>query len=424
MAKITILFGAGAEGKGQLGLPLGGEFKRDVIMAKNVAKFANHFLRNAESKIALKDGTIISHNSSSILYQTIVESQEYYTNTLDILFPNVNDRNIARQYLQHKRSKDSAEENISKHFTELYRNNFYDVLKDAGTDITSDPVKFFLDHAGIYSFLDSLFNYLRKPESYKKECARVIKVYYAALLSILNGMSESIGKSQNEQFLSDYSKLLENDEIDDPQELLANVIEGFQAAVVNEVLSRSEEERSKLYYCNVNDLVSSDSNEISCITTNYTDIVQRIIQLPDERFSYLHGKLGLFEELETKHIADIKEVSLEKTVFPYLLVQSGVKPIVSPFQIQEFYKACKMIAEADYMLIVGYGVNLDDEHITTILRERLMNGKRIKYFVHCSSKENEEWSKKIDAVKCQLGYEKELEFYHTDEFKDIISKLK
>ena len=30
MAKIAILFGAGAEGRGQLGLPLGEGFKRDV----------------------------------------------------------------------------------------------------------------------------------------------------------------------------------------------------------------------------------------------------------------------------------------------------------------------------------------------------------------------------------------------------------
>ena len=237
-------------------------------------------------------------------------------------------------------------------------------------------------------------------------------------------MSESIDNSKNKQLLDAYSKLLsENDTIDDPQELLATVIDGFQTAVVEGAMSLSNEEKEKLYYYNVRNLVESNNNEISCITTNYTNIGQKIIQLPDERFSYLHGKLGMFEELETKYIADIKEVDLRKTVFPYLLVQSGVKPIISPFQIREFYKACSMITEADHMLIVGYGVNLDDEHITTILRERLMNGKKVKYFVHCTSKESEEWNKKVDAVKSQLGYDNQLEFYRTGEFKEVVSAL-
>lgn len=424
MAKIAILFGAGAEGRGQLGLPLGEGFKRDVILAKNVASFANHFLQKAESKIDLQNGIIISHNSSSILYQTIVETQEHNAEALEILFPNIGDREVVNQYLQYKRDRSRTEEGISKKFTKLYKEKFYDALKNAETDISSNPISFFLTHAGIYSFLDSLFNYLRKPESYKRECARVIKIYYSALLSVLNGMSESIDNSKNKQLLDAYSKLLsENDTIDDPQELLATVIDGFQTAVVEGAMSLSNEEKEKLYYYNVRNLVESNNNEISCITTNYTNIGQKIIQLPDERFSYLHGKLGMFEELETKYIADIKEVDLGKTVFPYLLVQSGVKPIISPFQIREFYKACSMITEADHMLIVGYGVNLDDEHITTILRERLMNGKKVKYFVHCTSKESEEWNKKVDAVKSQLGYDNQLEFYRTGEFKEVVSAL-
>lgn len=426
MSKITILFGAGAEGKGQFNLPSGEGFKRDVVLANNVASFANLFLQKAESGITLSNGTIISHNSSSILYQTIVERQEIDADILEILFPNQDDRDIAKSYLRNKQDKNAdASETINRAFAGLYKNNFYDAIKSQKGDIESKAISYFLKHAGIYSFLDSLFNYLRKPDSYKKECARVIKVYYAALLSILNGMSNSLDKNEDERLLNMYSELIAGKKTSDvPEKLLAEVIEGFQTAIINKSLSLTDAERNKLYYYNVRKLSEYNDSCISCVTTNYTNIGQQIINLPDDRFSYLHGKLGLFEELETKRISTITQIDLKKTVFPYLLVQSGVKPIISPSQIREFYKACSMINDADYMLIIGYGINLDDEHVTTILKERLMKGRKIKYFVYCHSKESKEWDEKINAVKDQLGYDDLLEFYHTDEFKDTIFSLK
>lgn len=95
MAKVTILFGAGAEGKGQFNLPSGNRFKRDIVLAENVASLANAFLRNAQSNIVMRNGTTISHSSSSILYQTIVETQEMDSDAMNKLFPKEEDRHIA-----------------------------------------------------------------------------------------------------------------------------------------------------------------------------------------------------------------------------------------------------------------------------------------------------------------------------------------
>lgn len=418
MRKITILFGAGAEGKGQFGLPSGKDFKRDVILAKDVELFANLFLQNAKSKIKLNKGTIISAQSSSILYQTILEGKNIETN-LKELFPDQNDRDIAVRYLEYKKNN-TSDKNISQEFKKLYHDNFYDAIIGDKGNTNNDEIAYFLQKAGIYAFLDSLFNYLRKPETYKNECARVIKVYYAAFLSILNGMAKRI--RDNKQLIDIYSTLIQGEEgISDLQGTLAKVIDGFQNEIIKNTCFLTREEKSKLYYCNIRKLIESGNNVVSCVTTNYTNIGQRVMQLPDEHFSYLHGKLGLFEELETKNIVNIEKMDLKKTVFPYLLVQSGVKPIISPFQIQEFYKACKMIIDADDMLIIGYGVNSEDEHISNILRARLEDGKRIKHFVYYKKKE--EWENETTAVKAQLGYDDLLDFHSADEFGEIISKM-
>lgn len=184
MSKITILFGAGAEGKGQFNLPSGEGFKRDVVLANNVASFANLFLQKAESGITLSNGTIISHNSSSILYQTIVERQEIDADILEILFPNQDDRDIAKSYLRNKQDKNAdASETINRAFAGLYKNNFYDAIKSQKGDIESKAISYFLKHAGIYSFWTAITEV-----DTKKKPGRRITRHYAALLRISNGV--------------------------------------------------------------------------------------------------------------------------------------------------------------------------------------------------------------------------------------------
>lgn len=392
MAKITVLFGAGAEGKGQFDLPTGASFKRDVILAKNAESFGNLFLKSSNYNLKLTGGTIIAHNATSVLYQTIVENNSSDCKILEKLFPDENDRCIAQKYIEYKRGltkKENENKNgnedeketksnrqISDNFRSLYKANFYDRIKDTSIDNLDDSLKYFLDNAGIYSFLDSLFNYLRKPELYNNECARVIKIYYAALLSILDGLAESLDVSEQGDLSGLYSNLKKgSNQIENSVNVLSDIIAEFQNAVVRKADVKSKTEQDKLYYFNIKEL--SKNNDVSCITTNYTNICQKIIDIDDEHFSYLHGKLELFEEHETKDIKNIKEVDLSKTVFPYLLIQSGVKPIISPLQIKEFSKACDMVVDADELLIIGYGVNSDDEHIKNILRERFKQNKKL-----------------------------------------------
>lgn len=41
------------------------------------------------------------------------------------------------------------------------------------------------------------------------------------------------------------------------------------------------------------------------------------------------------------------------------------------------------------MIVIGYGLNSDDEHITNLLRERIRNGKKVLWFHHTDAdKEN------------------------------------
>ena len=79
MNTITLIFGAGAEGYGQLGLPSGASFIRDIVCANNVDIFANHILKinndhnkTTRATFTLNKGTILHQSKSSVLYQTII----------------------------------------------------------------------------------------------------------------------------------------------------------------------------------------------------------------------------------------------------------------------------------------------------------------------------------------------------------------
>lgn len=83
--------------------------------------------------------------------------------------------------------------------------------------------------------------------------------------------------------------------------------------------------------------------------------------------------MNLFESLKSKRISKLTDFSADDFVFPYILIQSGIKPIVNGYQIHEFEKAVRMIDESEELFILGYGVNSDDEHITNLLRTRLQD---------------------------------------------------
>lgn len=122
------------------------------------------------------------------------------------------------------------------------------------------------------------------------------------------------------------------------------------------------------------------------ITSNYTTICQTITGIDDTDIAYVHGKIGWFESARDLCVYDfhdpkIKELPKDDIIFPYLFVQSGIKPIVDPKQIREYSKMVNFLDESpSTLIIVGYRINADDNHINSIIRSYLVNNKRVIYF--------------------------------------------
>ena len=386
---ITFLVGAGCEGSKQLGLPSGPSFKRDTIIAESVCDLI--YKLNYKTDPVIRNGTIIRHNSISVLYQTICEGTK-------IPFTD-EQQSIVSQYIELEngtmKASDKEKTEIRDRFSKLYKEEFYNKIRNRSTD---ERIITFLENAKFYSFVDSLFNYLREPDKYKKEINRVIKLYYAAYMSILRSFrKQSIVES------------LSSDSPFTARAQLANALADAQQEIIDDNI-----EKDSLYYNIIRKMINTFQQcTFQIVTTNYTIFAQRMTGLRDEDIAYVHGRMDLFEDVRSKHVAKLTAFSDSDFIFPFIFVQSGIKPIVNGFQIKEFEKARKMIMDSDVLIILGYGVNSDDEHISNLLRERLHEGKRINCFLYGNSLEKQNQVKSVLLSDSGIIFEDPETFYRS-----------
>lgn len=127
------------------------------------------------------------------------------------------------------------------------------------------------------------------------------------------------------------------------------------------------------------------------ITTNYTPYAASIVDCNDSRIAWLGGRLSQFEHLPEFEYVDYsnedRNIEDNACVFPYLLCQSPVKPIISIAQIDEFAKAAGTLKDADEIVVLGYSFCNEDAHINSMVGEALRDGraKKLTYFSYWSN---------------------------------------
>lgn len=149
--------------------------------------------------------------------------------------------------------------------------------------------------------------------------------------------------------------------------------------------------------------VLRDFKNVNVITTNYTTLCENIANKQENEIAYVHGKFGWFESAKELTVYDISEESLPNDVlFPYIFIQSGVKPIVDEKQLLEYGKMLKFINNSKVIFVLGFNLNIDDNHINSLLKSAIRKNKRIIIF-------NYENSLIIDDIYYALRLSKEQE---------------
>lgn len=131
---------------------------------------------------------------------------------------------------------------------------------------------------------------------------------------------------------------------------------------------------------------NSNAGRICVATTNYTEIAEKVLY--NKKITYLHGNLNWFEDYKHLRVYDCKEnedykqaLAHMETLMPFILIPSGIKPIICTKQVESFHKFIDNLQQSDVLCVVGYKFNSEDNHINAIITEWLHNrGKKLVYF--------------------------------------------
>ncbi len=323
---VSFLFGSGADTAACKKLKSGDSFAEALLLGK-YGKERKELLGEDFAEYQL-----IYPQSSKVFIQSIVENKE----EAQKIFPEKFD--ICYNYATKKEEID---------YSGVIRpmcKDFYDIIHSEEQEHAKDIRNFFLKNAVFFDSLDEKFNSLRNTE-FNKNAKRVINAYVTIFIFMFKSL------------------------YDTP--------EGFQWTYENifEVLQRDYDILSDITDGNYYSIVKKSGISCKIITTNYTELSEKLTEKP---VTYLHGKLNWFEDLKNLTVYDCtnkdelnKLIPLVKSccLMPFILIPSGIKPIICKRQIKEFNKMIEKLDHSNILCVVGYRFNSEDNHINSIIAE-------------------------------------------------------
>lgn len=333
--KVTFLFGSGADTDASDKLKSGQSFAEALLQnryshqIKSITGFdASHF-------------QLIYPGSQKVFIQTILAQRE---KAQKLFGTEIVDDIVCYSY---EKSSDDLSKKIAG-----YCRSWYGILKHP--EVESIEIKnFFLQNAVLFDSLDEKFNSLRDV-NYNSNAKRVINAYLTVFLLMFESLYD-IPLNFEWSYSSIFEKLRKPYDID------------FSNGCYYSILANSGID------CNI-------------ITTNYTDIVNAFADRGGDDIVYLHGKMTLFEDLKSLSVFDCRTLQNTNTklsrnnqfsnTIPFILIPSGVKPIICQRQIQEFAKFIHALDQSEYLIVLGYRFNSEDNHINSIIAEWLRRRHR------------------------------------------------
>lgn len=319
----TFLFGSGADTNALPRLKSGQSFASAVIQNK-----FNREIRNITG-IDSSHFQLIYPTSRKVYIQTVIENEEKARHILgdDLV-------NIILAY-----NSDTATDEQKKLIKDKCL-EFYNLLTKPSPEASNakDVCSFFLENAVLYDSLDEKFNSLRNTD-YNANAKRVINAYYTVFLTMVKDLY---------------------DVTDNFEWSLENIYNLLNSSNVSNLVTPD------CYY----DMLRQSGLNYHAVTTNYTYLSEHYLGADT---SYLHGKLTWFEDLDKLTVYDCSdptEISKLKNAthcIPFILIPSGIKPIICSKQLQEFEKFLLALRESHFLVIVGYRFNSEDNHINSII---------------------------------------------------------
>ncbi len=385
-SNICFLFGAGAEcGDFSFGLPSGSDYTLKTMRHRHEKLYQElrRFYDNRLSKEYVPEyrPKFLFDKDSHTFREIIRGAAEAYIKCGNkITSDNILDRYIEKvkeaNDLYNLSGKES--EDYKRCNTELRElaKDVYDILVKNGDEKDVDnPSESYIegkktlkDYLLFYGAVEKDFSVIINPTRVGlTQFWRVINYYWSAFFTILEPLCTNFlwyeGIEKKEEF---YRYVLSN---------LENIICDIYAHYEYDSMENDATKTGNYYKA-----ISDAFPDCFAITTNYTPFVDHYFR---KKCAYLAGRLSEFEIPEELSVKDLTKtiISSKDFVFPFLMTQAPIKPIIVPNQIREYSRAIQKLEESDMLVIIGYSLGEADNHINAILHEFAKNKR--KKIVYC-----------------------------------------
>ena len=349
----TILVGAGAEHPQPFGLPSGNAFTWSTCYTENAQLYeALRIFYEDRLKKARSENELSLPKTYQPLFLFGAKSDAFKALIRNIYSSSKGA--AALTTLLQDSEKDGYDKLTNNDFSLLYdeliasnedNTALINLKRAAQMSIPSDAY-----YGAIEYYFPSLLNPSRRNRSFWK----LINYYWTAFFSIAKPLIERCYRADT-RLLKDglYRFTLQN--IDEVIREISNP------------LFFGDQELSKTYYEKFAGLFDS------VLTTNYTSFSDRMLKNPEKGSIHLSGALWEFESATTLSTRDIRKQTIhdDEFVFPYLMTQAPVKPIVDPRQIKTYATAIKELEQSRRLVILGYSLCETDAHIVSLVRDYL-----------------------------------------------------
>ncbi|WP_413525166.1 hypothetical protein [Photobacterium phosphoreum] len=150
--------------------------------------------------------------------------------------------------------------------------------------------------------------------------------------------------------------------------------------------------------------------EISAIgTANYNNLVETIAQQLDYQIPDVHhlngGVCDYYNPYKNSVVScmNVEDVPQDQIYVPFILTQSGLKPLTSVDMSRRYVSLFDNYSECDAIVVIGYGFNIDDSHINGLFRQLIEDDNKSLYWICLNTDGTAEAQKRILVQKLRIS---------------------
>lgn len=413
--KYGFLFGAGAEVI--YGLPNGGEYTYKTLLQKCSIMY------NALSKFykeRLTEKYISEYVKQFLFTENSHTYREMIYDSLNLISINnnltENESELVKSVFEIKSDEQQQTEEIKNIIKSTYK-----VLVTDESDCATDLYPNLINNLTYYGAIEKDFACIVNPYKVgKNRFWRLINYMWSAYFSIIIPLLDNSEKyKDNDEYKNDkYTFVLEH---------LKEITDYIYSTEFYDSYKKNGTDNNDYYLA-----IKENLSPYCFLTTNYTPFAKQCMNTDKMlNTAYLAGELSVFELPTELTVKDIRKDSIKKNdfIFPFMMTQAMVKPIINKYQLTEYSKSISYLEEIDTLIILGYSLCENDNHIVSLLRDYIMNPKKmIIYFEY-----DRNGTKNINSCKEKLRDKLKIDedvlnrielITHNGKANDVVNKIK